>query len=703
MNFVLILCLAVSAFTAAAPAAAAESGRFTPSLAGMPGLNLAPSARMDPEGTVRITAAAADPYAHAVLSAQVAAPLNVALRQTAQAGGPLQKADRLLPGIDLRLRLMREGVYAPELALGLQSAAGHARMAGEYLVMSRRYGAFDFTAGMGWGRFGGGPARAGNPFSVLGPRFGRDRGADGEMPNGPADWFTGGGAGFFGGVEYETPIDGLSVKADWGADAGDAESAAVPGFKPPAPWSAGVSYRPLPWASLGAAVAGGQKFMATLSLQSPLKKWFGASYKNRDAAALAPRSAADPAPQAAGEAAAKEGIVLRDPAVRTYTAAAVMEDNPYMPLPRQVGRAARHIANAAGDKAAEIRIEPVYYGLRGASVKLMRRDIEQALLQKQGSPEEIWRRASFNEPPPETGENPGLWQRITQSLRPRGGPSFRAVLDAQTSLSEEDGGVLYRTGLVLESRQSLTRHFMAGSDLRLNLFHNLENLHTLRPRTVMTSRGDADLFASSPAGMERSFLGFTATLKPDLHVALASGYLEEMYAGTGGEILYRPFGRTFAVGAEAWHVYKRDPSTALNMGLRGDGAFTGHVNAWYEFPGTDLTLQARAGRYLGGDAGGGLSLTRRFENGASAAAFVTATDGADPDPFGGVTHVYGGLQLRLPLGSVPRIPEGSEIRFRAAQIGRDSGQALDPPLPLYEMTESMSYRHIGEYWTTLLQ
>ena len=120
-----------------------------------------------------------------------------------------------------------------------------------------------------------------NPLNVFGNHFKTNRDLDGALPNIPGDWFTGNNAGFFGGVEYFTPVNGLSLKLDYGADRWVAEKAAFD-YNAPAPWSAGVNYAPKPWINLGAAIVGGQKFMAPLSLQDNLAHWFGRNSKPSD-------------------------------------------------------------------------------------------------------------------------------------------------------------------------------------------------------------------------------------------------------------------------------------------------------------------------------------------------------------------------------------------------------------------------------------
>lgn len=237
--------------------------------------------------------------------------------------------------------------------------------------------------------------------------------------------------------------------------------------------------------------------------------------------------------------------------------------------------------------------------------------------------------------------------------------------------------------------------------MRLNAASNLEHLNDFRPLPALPVRSDVDLFAAQRIALDRAWLGWMTSLNTDLHLSLSAGYLEEMYSGAGGEILYRPFGKTFAIGADLWRALKRDPLADLNMGLNGVPVITGHLNAWYEFPDTDITLQARIGRYLAEDIGGTIELSHNFASGAKLSGFVTATDNSDFDIFGGTTNLYSGIKISLPLGSAPVLPDGSAARLTAAPLGRDTGQTLDAPVKLYEATEQLSLRHISRRWTEI--
>ena len=652
---------------------------------------------MEPTGTLRAGISTLDPYANAWLGFQIAAPLYIGIRQTAEVSDLRDDATRLYPGIDLKLRLLQEGRIHPEISVGLQAATGHKRMAGEYVVFSKRYNAFDFTGGIGWGRIGS-AEHISNPLKILGNHFGDTRARDGEMPTEPNDWFTGNEIGFFGGVEYFTPIKGLSMKFDYNAERYKAERAAT-NFEAPAPWSAGLNYRPADWIDLGLATQGLDKVMARVSLKTFMPDWRSNQKPDPDAEKLRNFRTGLGLPARMELAGQSEGVLLQETTAHINSAQTHLLLSPHGTTPYQLGRAAIHMANHAGPEIEEFVVTPTIAGLRGPSVRLMRRDFEQALIRHQGSPEEIWRNAEFD-----TRSKPLLdrHNRFVEIFSAE--EHIGLILDNQLSLAEEDNGTLYRTALLAKIRAPRMRGFLdAGLGLRLNLKHNLEKIRDIRPRALLPVRSNVDDFADRTITLDESYVAFTHSLRPDLHLALIGGYLEEMYAGAGGEILYRLFGSRWAVGAESWLALKRDPETTLNMMLNGDHLLTGHMNAYYDVPEIDVTLKARVGRYLAEDIGGTLGLQKIFRNGAALEGFVTVTDFADFDLFGGTTHAYNGVRLSMPLGGYKYMPKEASIRFKAEPFGRDTGQSLETPLALYELTEPFSFSHVMQNWGDIVE
>ena len=201
--------------------------------------------------------------------------------------------------------------------------------------------------------------------------------------------------------------------------------------------------------------------------------------------------------------------------------------------------------------------------------------------------------------------------------------------------------------------------------------------------------------------IEHSYLSWLKSINTNTHFAITGGILEETFGGIGGELLYRPFGKTFALGAEIWRVFPRNPDSRLALDTFDDPRTTGHVNFFYELPNKNTTFYARLGQYLAEDLGATFGVKTAFKNGTSIDAFLTGSNETDRDIFGGTTNIYSGVRVNIPIGNIPLMPDGSAIRTRIEQIGRDTGQHLEKPVDLYELTEPMSYRQLTQNWTDL--
>lgn len=693
------LCLAGFSAGFARAAEAVDGLDSGPRLTGMRGLNIIPDARMDPPGTVRAGLATSDPYLHVSVSAQIAGPLSLNLRQSARMSGLLETPRALSPALDVKLRLLEENAWRPAFAIGLDSAFGARESAAEYIVASKRYGDFDFTAGLGWGRLGA-AGHIANPFGFAA----QARAAGGDSPGGPGDWFTGKDAAFFAGVAYVPEFaPDLTVKLDWNGDTYTPEKAADPGFNPPSPWSASVNWRAWSGFDLGIGTAGAEKVMARLSWSATPETWGVAPYKATAPPRIPPRSGRLNR-SAMMSAAAKNGLYLRDVRAdpKGQTISAVTESSPFVPIPLQIGRAARYLAAYGGAAAESFILTPENEDLRGVSVRLSRRDLERAVA-GEGSPEEIWQNADMV--PLQTSLKQNL---IFPGRDPRLAGRFRWILATDLGIQERDAGLVHRTALLGDFRVARRRGIFAlGGRVRANLFGNAADLSTRTLSENSQTRGAFGAFSglrimpeSFYTNASRSFLNGT------LHGSLTTGYIEEMFVGTGGEILWRPFGKRFALGGEIWSASRRDPSTPGAIGIADWPVWSGHLNGWYEWPEADLTFYAKAGHYLGGDRGGTIGISRDFSNGVILDAAATLTDGSDRDEFGRRTGSgQAVLSLRVPLGNIPTrfIPQGSAFHVKVGPVGRNAGQFIENPAPLYERTSGFSTGRLAKGWGRVVE
>ena len=399
---------------------------YSTSITGFLGLNTVPNARMDQTGTVRAGVATLDPYMHSYIGVQIARPLYVSIRQTAEISNITETAEQFYPGVDLKLRLLQESEHRPEIAIGLQSAIGHKKMAGEYIALSKRYHNFDITAGLGWGRFGT-AKHLDNPLKNISNHFRKNRNPNSENTNGPGNWFSGDSIGFFAGLEYFLPYDGLSLKLDYGADRYSAEKNSDD-YISGAPWGVGLAYTHDDWASAQIGLQGTDKIMARLSLQSKPSDW---SFGHKKEGGTAERKPSLHKIESDGE-----------------RINALLDVSPYEPAPQQIGRAFRQIAAHADSNIAEINVTPQIQNLRGETIQIARKNVENLWDKKDISPEELWKNIRFITAVEEARHtHPFL---STKGIRSQ--PNFVFILDNELSLSEKEAGALYRSAFLVGTK-----------------------------------------------------------------------------------------------------------------------------------------------------------------------------------------------------------------------------------------------------------
>jgi hypothetical protein len=173
-----------------------------------------------------------------------------------------------------------------------------------------------------------------------------------------------------------------------------------------------------------------------------------------------------------------------------------------------------------------------------------------------------------------------------------------------------------------------------------------------------------------------------------------AGYLEDMYMGAGGQLLWRPEGSRFAFGADLYQVWKRDYNRLF--GAQSYNALTGHVSLYYRSPWYGLNFNLHAGRYLARDNGVTVEITRRFSTGVEIGAFATFTD----VPFRkfGEGSFDKGIFIRIPFEWALPIYSRSSYDLNLHALTRHGGQRLAGDDSLYEETRGADY---GEFATHL--
>ena len=243
-----------------------------------------------------------------------------------------------------------------------------------------------------------------------------------------------------------------------------------------------------------------------------------------------------------------------------------------------------------------------------------------------------------------------------------------------------------------------------GFGIYTDLTANIWNDYTLtRPADSVLPHVRTDLLQyikhGGNYGISSLELNYQTRLARDVFAEVKAGYLEDMFMGAGGDVLWRPENSRFTFGADIYQVWKRDFNRLF--GIQNYNILTGHVSVYYQSPWYGLNFKVHAGRYLAGDYGATFEITRRFASGVEIGAFATLTN----VPFSqfGEGSFDKGLVIRIPFEWGLPVYSQSSYDLRLSALTRDGGQRLDDDDSLYETTNRTSYGEIVQNFDDLVE
>ena len=148
----------------------------TSSNSGITGILEMPNARFMTEGSMKIGFSSSWPNEYTYISATPFAWLEASYKYTEQKNlkyGPSSYSGNQTlkdKGFDLKVRLLNESYYIPEVAIGWNDLAGTGRFSGEYISATKKIKNVDLTVGYGWGALGQNQ-NVRNPFLSINEEF----------------------------------------------------------------------------------------------------------------------------------------------------------------------------------------------------------------------------------------------------------------------------------------------------------------------------------------------------------------------------------------------------------------------------------------------------------------------------------------------------------------------------------------------------
>lgn len=670
---------------------------------GSPGLIDMPTAEVLPDGHLAVTTSHFGKVQRNTLVFQVLPRVYGTFRYAVIEGfdptGP-RSGTRYDRSFDLHYQLARETRRLPGLAVGLRDFGGTGIYSGEYIVATRTFGSrFKATGGIGWGRLAqhGGFS---NPLGVLGDRFDRRPGAGvgGMSTTGQLDigsWFRG-DAALFGGVAYQHN-DRLSFQLEYSSDAYNREMSGG-NIDIDTPVNLGMTYGFANGSSLRAFVIGGTEIGFQYSLMVnparrrapgdmgtspvPLMPRGQVPFAGADLRQSAVKARAD---QTLKRLLAQEGMVLRAFRVTGQRARIQVENSGWDVEAQAAGRAARAMAVSL---PADIEVFDITFqasGMAISTVSVNRSDMEQLHTDYDGAWRTLARsRITDAGPNDRTGELPEAFPEFTYGFGPYAALSF----------FDPDSPLRYDFGAQLTAAYRPAPGLTFAGRFRYPLIGNRDTAARPSDSVIQRVRSEANRYAIE-SDFEVSQLTAEYLFRPgaDLFGRVTAGYLEDMYGGLSGELLWYPIDSRFAVGAEINYVRQRDFDMLL--GFQDYRVLTGHVSAYYDL-GNSFITQVDVGRYLAKDWGATFALDREFNNGFSIGGYFTLTD-VSFDDFGEGSFDKG-IRFSIPLSWLTGAPSRRTLGRTIQPVTRDGGARLFVPNRLYSVVRDYRAQTLGDGW-----
>jgi hypothetical protein len=581
-------------------------------------------------------------------------------------------------GIDLKLRLIEEDVWLPQVAVGIRDLGGTGLFGSEYLVASKRTGPFDWTFGLGWGLIGT-QSDLSNPVKIFGTRFDSRAAQTGQGGTFALDdWFAGENVALFGGISARLPVSGLTAKVE--LDGNDySQDASRASISVDSRINYGLVYRLNPYFDLHVGYERGN----TLSSGVSMRTQFGRSYQPRkrdpNPSTLPDGQSVDIIPYLENDGFKVDLIDITSRETRLYG-----EFTRYPDQAQGLGRVALLVAQRY--PGTDVSVIESYYGM-----PLAQWNIEQDAIQRRRDRDldQHELELSIQRANPSSSERTSRLERGWR-LESRIDP------DLEQGFQGPEAPWLYRLKVsgMAEARFRDATSLAAQSSI--SLVDNYDQLVTLDTATMPPVRTEARTYLRENRRFSLDRLQAThfERLSQNIYSQVYAGHLELMFSGYGGEVVYAPFNRSWTVGVDLNKVWKRDYDSL--KAVQDYQVMTGHLTGTYNFVDSGISVRTSVGRYLAGDVGLTLDLSRRFENGFQVGVWATKTDVSAAE-FGEGSFDKGAY-LSIPFDLFTAESTRARGRIAWRPMLRDGGAKLNRMFDLHSLARVRGSDAVIESW-----
>lgn len=290
-------------------------------------------------------------------------------------------------------------------------------------------------------------------------------------------------------------------------------------------------------------------------------------------------------------------------------------------------------------------------------------------------PDDVFEKLVVVETAGEEGEKKEIMAGTPSETRPVFTLGVKPELE--TYLLDRSDYVQLRTGIKPYVIANLWEGSLLHARYDVPFYSNVESSAPTPPDAV---RSDFARYMDVNYSFESLMLDQVFRISNRTFGRLSLGYLEKMYAGVQGEVLTFLGDGKWAVGVESDFGIKREPNS--QFGLLDQNAHTLLGNLYYTLESLNMTFNLKLGRFLYGDYGALLDVSREYDTGVILGAWYSLTDSSELSGFN-KDYNSTGIYLSLPMRMFLNRDSPGRYNYAMSPWTRDVGATLTKWQPLY--------------------
>lgn len=658
-SFLLVL------FAAPSLVAAADEPFTSPSNWGGTGLMETPSARVMKEGRYRVGFSQVDPYRYYYGTVGLYEGLEVNGRVTEVLG-----VKALLEGygntkdkaVDFKYQLVSEGKYLPALAIGIMDPHGTRLYSSQFIAASKQIYPFDFTIGLGNGRFGKKQLpSSGDGFDI-------------EILKNPRQWFS--ESNVFGGIQFVLS-DHLTLMAEYSPTEYEKQTSDPAQRKyfreaVPSKFNFGLRWRPYDWAELDLTYQRGNQIGFNVSfsfdLGTPLIPIYDHPYSEPV------RFRSNPLAERISNVLYKSGFsnigVVLDDNILWIEA----QNERYLYPMKAVGVALKTVTPIIPDNVGTVHLILKETGVPVFEYVTTRADLT-AFENRELTVNEYFSISKIN-----TDYAEALKTKIEHTNFFDAGlkPSWRFFVNDPSGFFKYKLGIEGRVGIHPWRGAS----FVAGVE-----GYPVNNISTSNAPTATPVRTDIVPYIERTVTLGKLLYSQVKKFDHEIYGRATGGILEMQYAGLDAEVAKPLFGGRLMVGLSGSYVKKRDPNNVFGFKENDYKDFytTAFVNTRLNFPEIETSVELNTGQFLAGDRGTRITVSKSFKGLVFSAWYsITDTSIFEANSINRDYHDKG-ISVSIPLRLFKGSDSKSVYSMGISPWTRDVAQDIDHFNPLFDL------------------